>query len=181
MISQCDTSEIRVTASRRFGEAHVPVASRTPCDLDALANSPDLPASIYDPGDQLFDLSGRQALIDEALSMGAQSPFTLNPHALPHPEWASGLALLRYNRVEGLSAGAEISQILGGGYTAHATGRFGIADRIPNAELSLTRTNLSRSIYVTGYKRLAPAGDWGNPLSFSSSVSAVLFGRDEGF
>jgi type II secretory pathway pseudopilin PulG len=180
-VSQCDTSEIRVSASRRFGEAHVPVATRTPCDLAALETSPDLPASIYDPGDQLFDLSGRQALIDQALSMEAQPPFTLNPHALPHPDWASGLSLVRYNRIEGLSAGAEVSQILGGGYSAQAIGRFGIADRIPSLELSLTRTNLSRSIYATGYKRLVPAGDWGNPLSFGSSVSAVLFGRDEGF
>jgi hypothetical protein len=181
LVSQCDTSEVRVSASRRFGNAHVPVATRIPCDLAALETSPDLPASIYDPGDQLFDLSGRQALIDEALSMGAQPPFTLNPHALPHPDWASGLALLRYNRIEGLSAGAEVSQVLGGGYAAQAVGRFGIADRIPNLELSLTRTNLSRSLYATAYKRLVPAGDWGNPLSVGSSVSAVLFGRDEGF
>ena len=180
-IAQCDTSEIRVTASRRFGDAHVPVASRTPCDLEALATSPDLPASIFDPGDQLFDIRARDALIGEALSMGAQPPFTLNPHQLPHPDWASGLSHLRYNRIEGLSGGAEVSQILGGGYTAHAGGRFGIADRIPNLELSLTRTNLLSSVFVGGYKRLVPAGDWGNPLSFGSSVSAVLFGRDEGF
>jgi hypothetical protein len=113
--------------------------------------------------------------------MGAQPPFTLNPHAHPRPEWASGLALLRYNRIEGLSAGAEISQILGSGYTAQATGRFGIADRIPNFDLSLTRSNLSRSVYLGAYRHLVPAGDWGNPLSFGSSVSAVLFGRDEGF
>lgn len=180
-VSQCDTSEYRVSASRRFGDARVPVASRMPCDLSTLATSPDLPASIYDPGDQLFDIKAREALIGEALSMGAQPPFTLNPHALPHPEWASGLALLRYNRIEGLSAGAEASQALGGGYTAQAAGRFGIADRIPNLELSLTRTNLSRSVYIGAYKHLVPAGDWGNPLSFGSSVSAVLFGRDEGF
>jgi len=179
--SQCDTSEYRVTATRRYGDARVPVATRMPCDLSTLATSQDLPASIYDPGDQLFDIKSRDALVTEALSMGAQPPFTLNPHSLPRPEWASGLALLRYNRIEGLSAGAEISQVLGGGYAAQATGRFGIADRMPNIDLSLTRTNLTRSIYVAGYRHLVPAGDWGNPLSFGSSVSAVLFGRDEGF
>jgi hypothetical protein len=152
-----------------------------PCDLSTLETSPDLPPSIYATGDQLFDIKSRDALVAEALSMGAQPPFTLNPHSLPRPEWASGLRLLRYNRIEGLSAGAEISQVLGGGYTTQATGRFGIADRMPNVELSLARTNLTRSIYVSGYRHLVPASDWGNPLSFGSSVSAVLFGRDEGF
>jgi hypothetical protein len=34
---------------------------------------------------------------------------------------------------------------------------------------------------VTGYNRLVAANDWGNPLSFGSSLSALLFGRDEGF
>jgi hypothetical protein len=181
VVSQCDTSEVRVNATRRFGDVRLPVASRTPCDLSTLETSPDLPASIYDPGDKLFDLGDRNALISEALSLGAQPPFTLNPHELPKPEWASGIRLLRYNRIEGLSAGAEVSQILGGGYGAQATGRFGIADRIPSIDLSLTRTNLSRSVYLSGYKHLVPAGDWGNPLSFGSSVSSVLFGRDEGF
>jgi len=179
--SQCDTSDYRVSATRRYGDARVPVATRMPCDLSTLETSPDLPPSIYATGDQLFDIASGDALIAEALSMGAQPPFTLNPHTLPRPEWASGLRLLRYNRIEGLSAGAEISQMLGGGYTAQATGRFGIGDRMPNVELSLTRTNLTRSIYASGFRHLVPAGDWGNPLSFGSSVSAVLFGRDEGF
>src|SRR6185437_15676429 len=34
---------------------------------------------------------------------------------------------------------------------------------------------------LTGYNRLVAAGDWGSSLSFGSSVSAFLFGRDEGF
>ncbi|MGH7620228.1 MAG: hypothetical protein ACREPM_23680 [Gemmatimonadaceae bacterium] len=180
-VAQCDTAEVNVSASRRFGSASVPAASRVPCDLASLETSPDLPPSIYDPGDKLFDVDARDALISEALSIGAQPPFTLNPHSLPRPEWASGLAQLRYNRIEGLSPGADMSQALGGGYTAEANGRFGLADRIPNVELTLTRTNLSRSFFVTGYRHLVVASDWGNPLSFGSSVSGLLFGRDEGF
>jgi hypothetical protein len=43
------------------------------------------------------------------------------------------------------------------------------------------RSNLARSVRVTGYNRLVSANDWGNPLSFGASLSAVLFGRDEGF
>jgi hypothetical protein len=63
----------------------------------------------------------------------------------------------------------------------HGAGRIGIADRDPNVEVALSRSNLSASVYASAYKRLSVAGDWGNPLSFGSSVSAVLFGRDEGF
>src|SRR5678809_651218 len=33
----------------------------------------------------------------------------------------------------------------------------------------------------TAYNRLVSANDWGNPLSFGSSISAFLFGRDQGF
>jgi hypothetical protein len=180
-ITQCDTSDVTVSSGRRFGDAGIPVAVRTPCNLELLESSPDLPKSIYDPGDELFDLKAREALITEALSMGVQPPFTLNPRQLPRPEWATGLRLMRYNRVEGLSAGLGISQVLGGGYTVDALGRIGVADRIPNLELTLTRSNLSNAVYASGYSRLVSAGDWGNPLSFGSSLSAVLFGRDEGF
>jgi len=36
-------------------------------------------------------------------------------------------------------------------------------------------------VRASAYRRLASASDWGSPLSFGSSVSAFLFGRDEGF
>ena len=44
-----------------------------------------------------------------------------------------------------------------------------------------SRSNLSQTISVSGYHRLAVANDWGNPLSFGSSFSALVFGKDEGF
>jgi hypothetical protein len=157
------------------------MAVRMPCDLSTLEKSPDLPASIYEPGDQLFDAAARDALIGEALAMGAQPPLTFNPSKLPKPVVSYGPQLMRYNRVEGFSAGLGVSQVLGGGYTIDALGRIGVADWKPNAELTLTRSNLSRAIYVSGYTQLVSARDWGNPLSFGSSVSSALFGRDEGF
>jgi hypothetical protein len=180
-VSQCDTNAYTASTSRNFGATKIPVASRTPCDMEALAHAPELPASIYDPGDKLFDLKARDALIAEALAMGVQAPVTLDPHHLPKPTISSGIQLLRYNRVEGLSGGIGASQVFGGGYTADVSGRIGLADREPNAELTVARSNLARSIFVSGYKRLVSAGDWGNPLSFGSSLSAALFGRDEGF
>ena len=179
--SQCDTSEYRLHTDRKFGDARIPVATRTPCDIEKLAHSPDLPASIFDPNDELFDIKARDALIGEALSMGAQPPFTLNPRQLPKPNWSAGLRLMRFNRIEGLSAGVDGSQALGGGYSLAGIARFGVADRDPNFEGGLIRTNLSSSLYLTAYKRLISVNDWGNPLSFGSSLSGVLFGRDEGF
>jgi len=87
----------------------------------------------------------------------------------------------RYNRVEGFSTGLLIDQQLGAGYSATAIGRFGFSDQVPNVELSLARTNLSKTIRLNGYNRLVSVSDWGNPLTFSSSVATFLFGRDEGF
>jgi hypothetical protein len=60
-------------------------------------------------------------------------------------------------------------------------GRLGLADLEPNVELTVTRSNLTESIHVSGYNHLVSASDWGHPLSFGSSFSALMFGRDEGF
>jgi len=157
------------------------VAYRVPCDLSKLENSPELPKSIFDPGDEIFGAKERDALIAEALSLGAQPPFLLGSGHLPPPSIKYGPEFMRYNRVEGLSVGAQLEQQLGAGYVARGIGRIGVADFEPNLELTVERTNLERTYAITGYNRLVAANDWGNPLSFGSSVSAFLFGRDEGF
>ena len=180
-LGQCDTSEFRVvqrTEGRHEGWP-LKVAYRTPCDVKRLANSPDLPGSIFDPGDEIFGATERDALIKEALSLGAQPPFLLGSGHLPPPTIRWGADLMRYNRVEGFSAGAQVDQPLGGGYTARAVGRLGLADFEPNVELTLERTNLEKTYALTGYNRLVAANDWGNPLSFGSSLSALLFGNVE--
>jgi hypothetical protein len=180
-LTQCDTSIVRVRTDRHYGQSDVPFATRVPCDLSTIENSPDLPASIYDPGDELFDVKARDALIGEALAMGAQPEFTLNVARLPKPEWSPWLSQIRYNRVEGASIGAQVSQMFGGGYSARAAGRFGFSDQKPNVDLGISRTNQSQTLFVNGYAHLVSANDWGTPLSFGSSMSALLFGRDEGF
>ncbi len=179
-VAVCDTAEIRTTTSRRMNGS-LPVALRMPCNYDKLEHSPDLPPSIYDPGDELFGTKELEALKAEALSMSAQAPFSVRMQLLPPPVVAFGPSMMRYNRVEGLSFGASVEQQLGGGYSALAVGRLGLADREPNLELTGTRTNLTTSIHLSGYNRLVSASDWGRPLSFGSSFSALMFGRDEGF
>ncbi|HTI62438.1 MAG TPA: ShlB/FhaC/HecB family hemolysin secretion/activation protein [Gemmatimonadaceae bacterium] len=180
MVNQCDTSDARLMTQRRFDGA-LRVATRIPCDTLSLVNSPDLPKSIYDPGEELFGGKELEALKTEALSMTAQAPFSFRMHFLPPPTIAYGPSMMRYNRVEGFSAGISAAQELGGGYTVTALGRLGLADLQPNVELTGARTNLTKTIRVSGYNHLVSASDWGRPLSFGSSFSALMFGRDEGF
>jgi hypothetical protein len=137
-----------------------------------------LPPSIYDSGDEIFGTADRDRAIAEALSMAAQAPLF---GVLPAPRVQFGLSMTRFNRVEGFSTGLLVEQQIGGGYAVGALGRIGASDRIPNGELSLERTNGSATIRLSGYSRLVSANDWGNPLSFGSSLSSLLFGRDEGF
>jgi hypothetical protein len=58
---------------------------------------------------------------------------------------------------------------------------MGTADLEPNAELGLSRSDGRRTIRLGAFRRLAVANDWGTPLSFGSSLSSLLFARDEGF
>ena len=175
---QCDTSATR-TIIRFRTEAKIPTETRVPCDVDTLMASSDLPASIFDPGEDVFGSAEAQRLAADALGMGAQPPLSLGN--LPAPRIQLGPSMTRYNRVEGFSTGALWDQQLGAGLSATAIGRFGFADKKPNFELSLARSDFSKTIRVNGYTRLTSANDWGSPLNFSSSLGALLFGRDEGF
>jgi hypothetical protein len=152
------------------------VLIRTPCDTAALARSSELPKSIYDEGEAVFGTAERDALISEALTLGAQPGF-----APQRPSVSWGVPFTRFNRIEGLSSALSVEQVLGNGYSTRALFRLGVADLSPNGEVFLERTDGRRKIGVGLYRRLAAANDWGDPLGFSSSVSALLFGRDEGF
>ena len=169
----CDSTGNR-TYTRRPGGNPNPVFTSIPCDSAKLANSPTLPPSIYDTGDAIIDAEEIDALVSQALSMGAQPDFAPQSPTM-------GYDNLRYNRVEGLSFGGHVAQQLGAGYSLQAVGRIGIADREPNIELTGSRSDLRRTMSLTAYNRLVSAGDWGSPLSLGSSLSAFLFGRDEGF
>jgi hypothetical protein len=178
--SACDTSDTRVAAHDRF-DNQLRVAIVMPCDESKLEHSAELPGSIYDSEDEIFNEKDLDDLKAAALSMSAQAPFSVRMRFLPPPTITYGPSMLRYNRVEGLSVGAAVDQELGGGYQAEVIGRLGFADLEPNVELGVTRTNLSTSIGARVYNRLVSASDWGRPLSFGSSFSALMFGRDEGF
>jgi hypothetical protein len=168
---------VRTRVSTRF-DGGLSVLTRTPCDEDALVNSPALPPSIYDEGDTAFDARMEQALREAALSLGAQAQWS--PQR-PTIKYGLGDGLLRYNRIEGLSPAVRVDAALGRGYAARLQARIGTADLQPNAELQLLRTGGDRTWHVGAYRRLGVANDWGEPLGLSSSLSALLFGRDDGF
>lgn len=174
-VAQCDTAKfMRRNSARENGGLRV--AYEMPCDQSQLANSPLLPKSIYDSGDEIFGSTERDALIAQALSLGAQPQF-----APARPTFHSGLDMMRFNRIEGFSFGGRVDEQFGAGYTGSLIARIGVADREPNVELNVNRSNGVRTIGVTGYNRLVSASDWGHPLSLGSSLSALLFGSDEGF
>ena len=84
-----------------------------PCDTTALLHSAELPPSIYDNGEQLFDLKERDQLVKE-LTIGLQPGWDPQPY-----EWHYGIenSLIRYNRVDALDAGVQVSRDFGSGYT----------------------------------------------------------------
>ena len=170
---QCDSAGVR-TYTRMSENNPNPIFTTVTCDSTKLANSPELPGSIYDKGEETFSAPEIDELVKQALSFGTQANFAPLPATA---QWDN----VRYNRIEALSFGGRIDQQLGAGYSLHADGRIGVADRQPNIELTGSRSDLRRALSVTAYNRLVSASDWGNPLTLGSSISAFLFGRDEGF
>jgi hypothetical protein len=169
----CDSAGNRVY-SRQSNSMPNPVLVTISCDTARLAHSPDLPPSIYDTGDETFGAAEMDALVAQALSMGAQADYAPQmPTAALDPP--------RYNRIEGLSLGVRAEQVLGAGYSLHAAARLGVADLEPNVELMGSRSDLRHTLSLTAYNRLVSASDWGNPFSVRSSISAFAFGRDDGF
>ncbi|PYO80391.1 MAG: hypothetical protein DMD63_01205 [Gemmatimonadetes bacterium] len=172
---ECQQGTERVRVRDRSDE-DLRIMVRTPCDTIALAHSADLPKSIYDEGETVFGSAERDALVAEALTLGAQPGFSPQGATI-----AYGLPYTRFNRIEGLSSAVAVDKVLGEGYSTHALFRIGVADWSPNGELSIDRTDGRHKIGVGAYRRLVASNDWGDPLGFSSSVSALFFGRDEGF
>jgi hypothetical protein len=173
--TECDSGTQRVrTVHDADDDLHVLV--RTPCDTAALAHSAQLPKSIYDEGETVFGSAERDALISEALTLSAQSGY-----APQRPTVSYGLVYTRFNRIEGLSSALAVDKVLGEGYSAHTLFRIGVADWSPNGELALSRTDGRRQIGAGVYRRLVGANDWGDPLGFSSSLSSLFFGKDQGF
>ena len=173
-VTQCRTDSTWTKVEERY-ERSLRIAYDMPCNMATLATSPVLPAETVSD-EALFDLRSAEQLAN-ALSMDLQVPW-----APQRPTVRVGSDLFRYNRVEGLSGGVEVKQVLGAGYTLRGVGRIGHADLHANGDMSLIRSNGARTINATVYHRLnATNPEWAGALTFGASLPAFLYGRDEGF
>ena len=170
----CARDSVYTRVDSRF-DGRLRVAFDMPCNPDRLRSAAALPPldAADVPG---TSATGRDALL-EALGLSLQPGI-----AISRPQLAWGTEFLRYNRIEGLSVGAQLRQSLGAGYTVRATGRIGHADRHGNGELALERTGGPRTVTATVFHRLAASNpEWAGALTAGPSLPALLYGRDEGF
>ncbi|MES2306630.1 MAG: BamA/TamA family outer membrane protein [Gemmatimonadota bacterium] len=146
-----------------------------PKDTASLLTSPELGAPILDMGD----------LISESELKGLEGAIGALPDRKweNHVELPSGLSTVlqhaRYNRIEALSLSANARADFGP-LRVDALARIGLADGIPNGELSLTRETTSRRFSLAGYRRLAAANPDAHPLGAINSMLGLLAGRDDG-
>ncbi len=147
-----------------------------PADTTALLTSPELPPSILGEGESVLSESEARDLAAQ-LRLLPQTPWQAHPPSLKLGFGAAGL--LRYNRVEALSLGARYAFDFGR-LGVDLTGRIGLADLEPNAELGIGRETPDVKYRFAGYRRLAVANPTTRALGFGNSLGALLLGRDDG-
>lgn len=173
--AECKASGGYYTRTETRYEGALRYGLKLPCDSTALATSKELPPSPYDANEDVFSQRDAEALAS-SLGLGLQPAFGPQPLQFDY-----SINQQRYNRIEGLSVGAEVKWPLGAGYTASGAARIGIADWQPNAELRIARSNGRKTVQATVFRRLSYTNDFGNPLSVGASLATLLYGRDEGF
>ncbi len=151
-----------------------------PEDPAYLRDSPDLPPPIgksapgFTSEDELRDLFG--GLADLPAPPAQRMPATLR-WGLQRPD------LVRYNRVEGLSLGVR-GQLRPdtpfGPVSVTATARLGVADLNPDVRVDATHETLRRRATWSVYHELAAVDEDARHLGPGNSVTALLFGRDDG-
>ncbi|MDB4916445.1 MAG: hypothetical protein JWM95_4089 [Gemmatimonadetes bacterium] len=160
------------------------VIVREPCDPSALAVSSLLPLAA-DQADSLFHLDEQRDLARQLLAgvegdarrPSAQAALRLDPVS----------PRARFNRVEGLSLGAQagwrLSPTTGGTLTAHT----GFGDRVPNVALLIaterSRFRLSGEVYsrLQDVRDTPESREQSAALAVAGSLNAAFFGVDEGF
>jgi len=148
-----------------------------PDDTASLLESPRLPPSVYSAGEVLMSEAELRELGDQVRSLPA-APWRVGRPRIT-PPWTFGRELVRYNRVEGLSAGVRGDWDLGRA-RLDMTARLGAADLEPRAELGVEVPRLSRTWRAAAYHRLAAVDPSARPFALGNSLSALVLGRDHG-
>lgn len=148
-----------------------------PPDTQSLLVSPTLGPPILQMGDLISEQEIR-SFGDAIAKLGGAPSIGGSQVRIPRSLNAL-LQNARYNRVEGLSLGAR-ADAQTGRVTFDALGRFGLADRVPEAELGIGLIGRSSRIRLGGYRRLAAANPDTRPFGPINSVWGVLAQRDDG-
>lgn len=146
-----------------------------PEDTLTLLTSPELGPPILAMGDLIneSEIQGLAATLHD-LPSGPATPRLELPRGL-----SSLLSHARYNRVEALSLGLD-TRLDAGAVSLQASARLGIADLVPNAELSLHRRGTNTGLTLTGYRRLDAANPEAKPFGPINSTLGLLAQRDDG-
>lgn len=147
-----------------------------PEDTAALLTSERLPPTIWEPGETVMSPIDVESL-EEALKTSL--PSAAWRIGRPSLAWGFGAGMVRYNRIEALSAGAR-GEIDFGRLQLAGEARLGVADLEPNAELHVLRPGFSTDLRLGAYRRLDTMNPETRPLGFGNSFNALFLGRDDG-
>jgi hypothetical protein len=144
-------------------------------DSSKLLTAAELPPNIFGD-DEVLTTDPELKKIAERLKKLADLPWQLRP---PTFNWGlGGSGLVRYNKIEALSVGARTEVDLGR-LRLDATGRIGVADLKPRAELGLTRSTPESWLRLAGYRRLNVMDEASRFGGIGTTLSAFFLGNDE--
>jgi hypothetical protein len=146
----------------------------TRVDAAELLTSELLPADIYGGDSPAVEAEELRAIAERMRSV-APSPWQL---AAPSFEWPLNQpGLLRYNRVEGLSAAVRAGLVLGP-VSADAAVRFGTAGEF-GAAAGVSRSGTRLDSRIEAYRRLDAVDVAAAPFALRTSLRGLLLGRDD--
>lgn len=148
---------------------------RAAVDTARLLASPELPPSLFGDGGVALNPREADAIVRE-LERLVPTGWALGGLM---PRWSVGPQLPRYNPVEGFSAGVR-AEIETGPLSAAAAVRLGSAALLPVAEIGVARQGLGTQRRIAAYRRLDLMNPDSRALGPGNSVSALLWGRDDG-
>jgi hypothetical protein len=144
-------------------------------ERDELLTSALLPADIYDAGSPILDDAELRA-IAERLRRIPSPPWQLAPPVIETP--LNRPALMRYNRVEGLSLGARALLDIGR-LGVEAGARVGTAGGEIGAELGVDRRGEIVQSRIAAYRRLDAVDVATQPFGVHATLRALVLGSDD--
>jgi hypothetical protein len=94
--------------------------------------------------------------------------------------WESVAEIVRFNRVQGLSAGVGYQYRPGVAFsTVLASARFGLSDQRPTGTLTWRRDGPVGRLDIDGFRTVAEAEPWSSGLGIGNSLNALFVGNDD--